>query len=197
MTMPPRSQQQASEYYLKPHEIKKLIYACDNFRDRCIIKLLAYTGMRREEIRELDIQDIDFERRRIQIRMGKGQKDRTVVVAQSVLADLKHLIGNRVKGPVFVSQKGGRLSLRHINRIVAKAGEKAGIKSPNPRRKYIHPHLLRHSYARNARKAGVPIEFIQQQLGHASIKTTMDIYGRPSVDDVQENYDQRIEGLYG
>ena len=67
-------QQQAADYYLKPSEIKKLVYACADFRDRCLIKLLAYSGMRREELQQLDIQDVDFERRRIQIRSGKGSK---------------------------------------------------------------------------------------------------------------------------
>jgi len=43
----------------------------------------------------------------------------------------------------------------------------------------------------------VPIEFIRQQLGHSSIKTTMDVYGRPSVDDIQQDYDQTMEGVYG
>lgn len=153
--------------------------------------------MRREELQQLDIQDLDFDRRRIQIRSGKGQKARTIVLAQSVLADLKHLIGNRQKGPLFLSQKKGRLSVRHINRLVAQAGHKAGISNPNPKLTYINPHLLRHSYARNAKKADMHIEFIQHQLGHASIKTTMDIYGKPSVDDIQEDYDQKIEGMYG
>jgi integrase len=192
-----RDQQAAADFYLSPSEIKRLIFACDNFRDRCMIKLLAYSGMRREELQQLDVQDIDFERKRIYIRSGKGGKSRTIPASESVLADLKHLIHNRKKGPLFLSQKGGRLSLRQVNRIVAKAGKSAGLKHPDPKRKAINPHLLRHSFGRNALKAGMPMEQVQQILGHASIKTTIDIYGVPSVDDTQEQFERRIEGLYG
>ena len=192
-----RTQQKSSHYSLKPAEIKKLIFSCKNFRNRCLIKLMAYTGMRRAEVKDLDIQDLDFERRRIHIRSGKGGKSRVVVVSQSVLADLTHLIGNQQKGPVFISNKNSRFNNAQINRIIAQAGEAAKIVNPNPQLKHINPHLLRHSYGRNARAAGQRIEFIQHQLGHASIKTTMDIYGKPSVDDMQEDYEQKMEGIYG
>lgn len=195
--MATRSQQRAGDFYLSPSEIRRLIFACDDFRDRCIIKLFAYSGIRREELQQLDVQDIDFERRRIYIRSGKGGKSRTIPASESVLADLKHLIHNRKKGPLFLSQKGGRLSLRQINRIVAKAGKAAGLRHPNPEKKAINPHLLRHSFGRNALKQGMPMEQVQQILGHSSIKTTIDIYGVPSLDDIQEQFERRMEGIYG
>ena len=192
-----RSQQRAADYILKPAEIKKLVWACDNPRDRCIIKLFAYTGMRREELQQLDIQDLDFQRNRIHIRQGKGDKSRVIPVAQSVMADLKFLIQGRQKGPLFFSQKGGRIALTHFNWIVSKVGEKAGVKSPNPRRKGINPHLFRHSFSRNALNAGMDIRRVSQMLGHSSIKTTVDVYGTPSVDETQQDYENKIEGMYG
>jgi len=191
------SQQRGADYILKPAEIKKLVWACDNPRDRCIIKLFAYTGIRREELQQLDIQDLDFERNRIYIREGKGDKSRIIPVAQSVMADLKFLISGRQKGSVFLSQKGGRIALTHINWIVRKVGDRAGVKNPNPRRKAINPHLFRHSFSRNALNAGMDIRRVSQMLGHASIKTTVDVYGTPSVDDTQQDYEQKIEGMYG
>ena len=192
-----KSQHKPSEFHLLPAAIKQIIFKCDDFRDRCIIKTLAYTAMRREELQLLDIPDLDFERSRIHIRSGKGGKSRIVPVAQSCMADLKHLVGDRQKGPMFMSQKGGRISKTHINRIVAKAGAKAGITNPNPRLKYINPHIFRHSFTRNALKANVPYEKVQKILGHASIRTTIDIYGEPSLDDTQDDYEQKIEGMYG
>lgn len=198
--MPTKSQQSAADYILKPSEIKKLILACDGShgpRDRCIIKLFAYTGMRRAELQQLDIQDLDYERNRIHIRAGKGDKERMIPVDRMVMSDLRFLLQGRQKGPVFLSQKGGRLAVTHINRIVDKIAQKAGIDNPNPRRKTLNPHIFRHSFGRNARKLGVPAEKIQQILGHSSVKTTIDIYGTPSVDDTQEDYIDKIEGIFG
>lgn len=193
----PKSQHHAADFILKPGEIKKMIWVCDDFRDRCIVKTLAYTGMRREELQQLDVQDLDFERSRIHIRSGKGGKSRVVIASQSLMADLKHLVANRNKGALLLSQKKGRISSRHINRIVNSAGLQAGIKHPNPKKKAINPHLLRHSWSRNALAQGMRIEYVQQQLGHASIKTTMDIYGTPPLDEIQASYEEKIEGVYG
>jgi integrase/recombinase XerD len=190
------SPREAPRYALTPEEIRELIYAVSNNpRDRCIIKLLAYTGMRREELQALDVQDVDFDRSLIIIRKGKFGKARTVPVAKDVLGDLKFLIGERLKGPLFASQKSERISLRQINEIVAKAGRLANIKNPNPKRRHINPHLLRHSFSRNFLKAGGRLEVLMQLLGHASIRTTIDTYGIPSQEDILIEY-EKLRKLY-
>ena len=71
-----------SDYILKPGEIRKLIYATKSFRDRCILKILAYTAIRRHELTGLDVQDIDFERKRMTIRKGKGGKLRIIPLSE-------------------------------------------------------------------------------------------------------------------
>ena len=76
MTM--KQQMQSSAYPLKYADVRKLIVAAPNFRDRCVVKTLFWFGLRREELVELDIRDIDFERRRITVRMGKGEKTRVI-----------------------------------------------------------------------------------------------------------------------
>ena len=182
-----KEQMKASAYHLKPAEIKKLIVAASNFRDRCIIKTLYWLGLRRNELVGLDIRDIDFERKRVTVQQGKGGKTRTVpIVDDEFVSDLIHLIGDRKNGSVFLSTHNKQLSNRAINYIIADVGEKAGIKPPQPKRKNINPHIFRHSIARFLKSKGFTAEWIQNFLGHQSYKTTMDMYGTIGIDEMQE-----------
>ncbi len=61
-----KQQMAASAYNLKPAEIRKLFIAAPNFRDRCILKSLYWLGLRRQELIDLDVRDIDFDRKRVQ-----------------------------------------------------------------------------------------------------------------------------------
>ncbi|MBW1812293.1 MAG: site-specific integrase [Deltaproteobacteria bacterium] len=79
-----------------------------------------------------------------------------------------------------------------MNRIVSKAGLRAGIQNPNPSLKNINPHLLRHSFSGNAKKGGLRIDVLSLILGHSSTKTTMDMYGTPNIDDIQEEYEKKV-----
>jgi len=188
-----KQQMRASAYHLKPAEIKKLIIAAPNFRDRCIVKTLYWLGLRRKELIGLDIRDIDFERKRAEIRQGKGGKTRIVpIIDDEYLGDIKHLIGSRNDGPIFLSNQNKALSLRAINYIIEDIGEKAGIENPHPGRQHLNPHLFRHSIARFLKSKGFSAEWIQNFLGHQSYKTTMDMYGTISIDEMQEVVIQRL-----
>lgn len=188
--MPRRPQLKDSEYHLTSAALRKVIYGTDSFRDRCILKTFAQTGIRRTELSNLDVGDLDLERRRIRIRGNGGARKRVVPVTDELASDLAHLIGERRTGPIFLSQRAQAVSPRQINRIVAEAGERAGVKNPNP--KYngrLTCHLFRHSFARAWRARGGSIESLSRILGHSSIPTTMELYGTESIDDVQESYD--------
>lgn len=184
-----------SVYYLSMEEMQKIADGATNFRDRVMIEVLATTGVRRAELRDLLIKDIDFNGKRIYVREGKGKKSRTVPLTRKVLTDIKQLIGNRTKGNLFTSPKSypNGISLKQVNEIVAKCAEKAGVKHPNPGRKRVNPHLFRHSCARNWLKQGMPIQYVQKLLGHKSIQTTVDIYGTPSDKEVQKEYERIME----
>lgn len=177
-----------SEYHLKPKVIRKLIRKAGSFRDACIIKTFAQTGIRRAELAALDIADIDFEQHLFHIRNGKGGKARIVPLTQELERDLKRLIDDRQMGPVFVSQRGTRLTLRQVNWIVARVGTRAKVKNPNPKYTYLNCHLFRHSFAREWKKRRGSIETLSKILGHSSVKTTLDVYGTEGLADVQENY---------
>jgi site-specific recombinase XerD len=83
-----------------------------------------------------------------------------------------------------MSNQGKGLSLRIVNHITQKTGQKAGI--TNPGLKHINPHIFCHSIARFLKSKGLSAEWIQNFLGHESFKTTMDMYGTISIDKMQE-----------
>ncbi len=95
-----KQQMASSAYHLKPAEIRKLFIAAPNFRDRCILKSLYWLGLRRQELIDLDVRDIDFDRKRVQVREGKGGKTRIIpIIDEEFLSDLVHHIGPRKEGP--------------------------------------------------------------------------------------------------
>src|SRR5215467_4769001 len=73
-----------------------------------------------------------------------------------------------------------------VNHIVETIGVKAGVTNPNPRLMHLNPHLFRHSIARFLKSKCFSAEWIQNFLGHESYKTTMDMYGTLSIDEMQE-----------
>lgn len=184
-----------SFYYLTREEIKKLVLCASSLRDRIIIKILARTGMRRGELRDLEIRDVNFDKRRIFIRSGKGDKSRTVPIDSDTLQDIKFYIGERESGRLIISNKQDSISLKQINEICAKCGRKAGVRHPNPVKKDINPHLFRHSFARMMLEKGMRMEEVQKILGHSTIKTTIDVYGTPGLEATQKNYDKIMEDL--
>lgn len=191
-----KHQLQDSEYHLNPAAIRKVIYATESFRDRCILKTFAQTGIRRAELGALDVRDVDLERRRLQVREGKGSKERVIPITDELASDLSHLIGRRRTGPLYVSLRGTAVSVRQLNRIVSDAGVRAGVENPNP--KYdgrLTCHLFRHSFARVWKAKGGSIESLAKILGHSSTATTVDLYGTESLEDVQQNYDRIMADL--
>lgn len=175
------------DYTLSEVDVRNLINSTVNFRDRVLLKTMYFGGLRRSEAQRLEVQHIDFERKRLTVLMGKGGKTRVVPVLDSEwLADLRHLVGKRDKGLVFVKNDGSGLHNDYVYQLVVKAGVKSGVKNPFPLSGgRINPHLLRHSIARHLKDKGYPVEFVQRFLGHASFKTTMDVYGRMGIEEQQ------------
>lgn len=187
-----KQQMKASAYHLKPAEVRKLILAARDFRDRCIIKTLYWMGLRRQELVDFDIRDIDQDRKRVTVR-GKGDKTRIIpIINEEHLSDLMHYIGHRQQGPVFLSNQEKALSVRTVNDIVEKVGVRAGVQNPNPRLRHLNPHILRHSISRWLKSQGFPAEWVQNFLGHQSYKTTMDMYGTISIDEMQEIAERKL-----
>jgi integrase len=177
-----------SEFNLSPADIGRLIRGARRERDRLMVEILAYTGIRRGELRMLRKGDLDAEESRLIIRRGKGGKQRVVFVPASLSQSLARYAEGHESDLLFPGRSGGPMSLRNVNYVIGRVGRDAAVRTPNPRYRTVGPHLLRHSFARNWKRRGGSIESLQKILGHASVKTTLDCYGNEDQREVEANY---------
>ena len=70
----------AADYHIRPADMRKLLLAATNFRGRCLIKTLWWLGVRRSELIQLDVRDLDVERKRVTVQEGKGGKTRVIPI---------------------------------------------------------------------------------------------------------------------
>lgn len=148
-------------------DIKSMIECTNNIKHRCVISLLYSAGLRRSELLNLKLEDIDSSRMLIHIIDAKGKKDRYSLLSQNTLKDLRVYYKHwRPRLYLFESPKGGQYSANSVGKIVADAAVKAGIK------KRVTSHTLRHSFATHLLEAGTDLRYIQLLLGHNSTKTT-------------------------
>ncbi len=119
------------------------------------------------ELLHIKISDINSECMLIHIRNSKGNKDRVVMLAPSVLDELRAYFKTyKHKVYLFEGQGGGMYSEKSVQAVVKAVAEKARIT------KKVTPHVLRHSFATHLLENGTDIRYIQQLLGHNSVKTT-------------------------
>ena len=183
-----KTQTKRGQYTLNSQQIQKIINSAGTFRDRLLLKILAYTGIRRDEAAGIEIKNFNPETREILIR-GKGEKIRSVFLTEELNAELKIYLGkNQTRRFLFESKQRPNypISSKQVNIICQRAGEAAGITNPNPAIKHINPHLFRHSLARRLKAAGTRIETISALLGHSSITQTLETYGLPSQAEIKE-----------
>lgn len=138
-------------------------------RDNAVLELLYATGLRVSELCALTLDDIDFERNLILVRLGKGGKQR-LVPFHDVAATALHrwlnkgrpmLLNTSVpREEVFLAARGGVLHPREVRRMIERTGRPLG------------PHALRHSFATHLLDAGADLRVVQELLGHAQLSTT-------------------------
>tara|TARA_Y100000310_G_scaffold337750_1_gene425647 strand:- start:2547 stop:3194 length:648 start_codon:yes stop_codon:yes gene_type:complete len=194
-----------SQFHLTQDQIKTLIKHAEKLRDKVVIKLLAYCGLRRFELAKIKIEDIDFDTNKISILGKKSILRLATIFSEHLVEDLKVYIhyglNNPKKGYLFPSvsslNKKGHISNTEINRIVARAGQKAQLHNPIPELKNINPHILRHSCARILKDRGLSLEVIQKVLGHLSYKTTMDLYGTKSITEMDDELKEKVGDIFG
>jgi len=152
---------------LSKEEVKRIISNTNNIKHRCIVSLLYSAGLRRGELLNLQIRDIDGERMRIHVKGGKNNKDRYTLLGYNMLDDLRRYW--KVYRPeefLFEGEKGKKYSASSIDKIIKRSANKARIK------KVVSSHTFRHSFATHLLEDGVDLRYIQVLLGHNSSRTT-------------------------
>lgn len=147
--------------------VLKMIDSCTNLKHRCIIEMLYSAGLRRSELINLKVSDIDSERMTIRVEQGKGKKDRLTILSMRMLKDLRqYFIQYRPKEYLFEGVDGGKYSSTSIGKVINKAALRANVG------KRVTPHMLRHSFATHLLESGTDLRYIQTLLGHSSSRTT-------------------------
>ena len=152
---------------LKQEEVFDLINAPKNLKHRTIFTLIYSSGLRISEAINLKVADIDSDNMRIRIRYGKGQKDRISILSPMMLDLLRIYYKNyKPKEYLFEGQKAAHYTQASIRAVFKRAKKAKRITSP------ATVYTLRHSFATHLLENGTNLRYIQQLLGHSSIKTT-------------------------
>jgi site-specific recombinase XerD len=159
--------EQSLPLVLSIREVEKILSITSNIKHKLVILLTYSAGLRVSEAVNLQLNDIDYDRKIITVRRGKGKKDRQVPLSTTLEEFLsKYFKEYKPSLYLFEGQKGGKYSVRSVQSIFRKACMKAGIKKP------VTVHSLRHSYATHLLESGTDLRIIQELLGHKSSKTT-------------------------
>ena len=149
-------------------------------RDRALLELLYACGLRVSEALNLDMEDLSLDEATVRV-IGKGDRERRLPVGDVAVVALGRYLDhvrprlmakaasaevNKRGGPIFVSQRGQRLTRMAAWRTIRNAAQVGGVHG------HVTPHTLRHSFATHLLEGGADLRVVQELLGHASITTT-------------------------
>lgn len=148
-------------------EVSNILNSARNIKHKMLLWMIYSCGLRRSEVTNIRLDDLDRVRSILHIREGKGRVDRIVPVSEKVWEKLdEYLSSYRPREYLFEGQTGGRYSSESVYRVFKDALSRAGIM------KDVGVHSLRHSYATHLHESGLDIRYIQELLGHKSTRTT-------------------------
>lgn len=171
-------------------EIKNVLDQIDTsgfegLRDRLIVELFYTTGMRRIELIEIKLQDLDLAGKQLKI-LGKRQKERIVPLLPGVIANLERyldvragIMASRQESSLFVSQKGIKLYESLVYRIINNYFSRVSGKIKKS------PHILRHSFATHLLNQGANLNAVKELLGHSSLAATQ-VYTHNSISELSK-----------
>jgi integrase/recombinase XerC len=184
-------------HFLTVDEVFHLLGACggDAFgacRDRAILEVFYGGGLRLSELAGLDRGDLDLDQGVLRV-WGKGGKERLAFLGKPAREALAAYLDRRLAllsrtgapaaAPMFLNQRGGRLTSRSVARLVGKWARLAGLSQA------LTPHGLRHSFATHLLEGRADLRTVQELLGHASISSTQR-YLHTDLDYLMEEYDK-------
>jgi integrase/recombinase XerD len=164
-------------------EIARMFSLCRNIRERALLGMLAYTGIRNLELCNLPVKDIDFQNNTVFIKGGKGQKDGIVCISSDCLAVITEYLKEYPRQneetlffTIARNKKHDKLNTATVRKFIKQIAKRAGIQ------KRVWPHLFRHSLAMNMLMKGCDIYSIREQLRHSYISTTfIYIHSNPKI----------------
>lgn len=155
---------------LSEAEVTLLINSAQNIREKAIISLLAYSGIRNKELCQLRVSDVNLGDNMVRVIQGKGMKDRLINISgdcSRIQIDYLNQFQRKSDDYMFTTlrfnHKYNQSDLRKLVHVLAKRAKLD---------KRVYPHLLRHSLATNLLKRGANLYMIKEQLGHAFLETT-------------------------
>lgn len=174
---------------LSPVRLEYLRRACLTLREKALIDFLYSTGCRVSEAAAMTINEIDFTDRSVRILHGKGDKFRVTYFNAEAEVSLREYLNSKPKQTeaLFTSSRAPYLPLstRSIQKDVRRICERSGIPAN------VTPHILRHTFATTAIGNGMPVQQVQQLLGHSKLDTTM-IYAKVDQQDVRSSHRKYI-----
>jgi integrase/recombinase XerD len=174
---------------ISKENVLKMIEGISNLKHKCIVSLIYSAGLRRSELLNLKIQDIDSDRMTIRILNTKGGKDRMTTLSKYLLQMLREYFKEyRPKEYLFEGPNRNKYSSTSVTKIVKAAAKKAKISQ------HVTPHTLRHSFATHLLENGTDLRKIQSLLGHNSLKTT-EIYTHVAI-NYQETIKNPLDSLF-
>lgn len=158
-------------------------------RNILIVKMLYYTGMRRSELIDLRVSDVDYAESVLKVR-GKGDKERKLPLSRELIKDIEEYVKEREiyldeasSAYMFITENKNRMYPKSIYNIVKEELGKVTSKSKRS------PHVLRHSFATHLLENGADLNAVKELLGHASLAATQ-IYTHNSIERLKAVYQQ-------
>ncbi|AWS00041.1 site-specific tyrosine recombinase/integron integrase [Metallosphaera hakonensis] len=167
---------------LREEDVTLLLSKCRKLRDKALISLLVDTGLRSSELLSIRVSDVNLEKMTIIVKETKNGEERIVFFTSRSANLLKQYLKKYKRD---YESKLFDISYQALYKLVKRLGNKIGIP-------WLRPHILRHTFATNAIRKGVPLPAVQRLMGHKDIKTTQ-IYTHLITDDLADAYRKAFE----
>lgn len=181
--------------YIKEENINQLFTQVEfekgyaGMRNRMILDLLYSTGMRRSELTDLQVADLNFHENQIKV-IGKGNKERRIPISFSLKNRLKEYLEIRqneypdtIEHGLFLTDKGKSMYAGYVYNVVKRYLSKVSTLEQRS------PHVLRHSFATHLSNNGADLNAIKELLGHSNLAATQ-VYTHNSIEKLKEIYQQ-------
>ena len=153
---------------LTKEEVKRIIDAASDLRNKLIVQFMYSCGLRVSEATNMKLEDLDFSDMTGTIRKGKGKKDRRLFLSNTVVKSIQEYVKTKkTHSPFLFSKSNGKpYTTRSFQLIIKQLAEKAGIT------KKVYSHMFRHAFGTHLVEDGYDIVRVQGMMGHSSLETT-------------------------